>query len=71
MTRAARSRAARPGAAREVGEPAVRRFRPPSRRMFVAMLGAAVAAVALRDRITGRPVLRNPETGKPIWIGHV
>jgi len=47
------------------------RFRPPSRRTFVAMLGAAVTTFALRDRITGRPVIRNPETGKPIWIGHV
>ncbi len=50
---------------------AARRFRPPSRRTFVAMLGAAAAAVALRDRISGREVVRNPVTGKPIWIGHV
>jgi hypothetical protein len=62
-------RAARSSAA--ASEPAARRFHPPSRRTFVAMLGAAVAAVALRDRITGRPVIRNPATGKPIWIGHV
>ncbi|HWO18530.1 MAG TPA: hypothetical protein VNO30_07125 [Kofleriaceae bacterium] len=53
------------------GEPAARRFRPPSRRTFVAMLGAAAATVALRDRLTGRDVIRNPVTGKPIWIGHV
>jgi hypothetical protein len=55
----------------EPAVPAVRRFRPPSRRTFVAMLGAAVASVALRDRLTGREVIRNPATGKPIWIGHV
>jgi hypothetical protein len=48
-----------------------RRFRPPSRRTFVAMLAGAAAAVALRDRISGREVVRNPVTGKPIWIGHV
>ena len=47
------------------------RFRPPSRRMFMAMLGAAAASMALRDRLSGREVIRNPETGKPIWIGHV
>ena len=47
------------------------RFRPPSRRTFVAMIGAAAASLALRDRLTGREVLRNPVTGKPIWIGHV
>jgi hypothetical protein len=48
-----------------------RRFRPPSRRTFVAMLAAAAATVALRDRLSGREVVRNPVTGKPIWIGHV
>lgn len=46
-------------------------FRPPSRRTFVAMLGAAAASVALRDRRSGQDVIRNPATGKPIWIGHV
>jgi hypothetical protein len=35
------------------------------------MLGAAATAVVLRDRLTGRDVIRNPATGKPIWIGHV
>jgi hypothetical protein len=49
----------------------VPRFRPPSRRTFVAMLAAAAASVTLRDRISGREVIRNPATGKPIWIGHV
>jgi hypothetical protein len=48
-----------------------RRFRPPSRRTFVAMLGAAAASVVLRDRLSGQRVIRNPATGKPIWIGHV
>lgn len=70
------TRAARRGEAAEAAEvrdpaPAALRFRPPSRRTFVAMLGAAVTSVALRDRLTGRPVIRNPATGKPIWIGHV
>ncbi len=46
------------------------RFRPPSRRTFVAMLGAAAAAVVLRDPLSGHRVIRNPKTGKPIWIGH-
>jgi hypothetical protein len=46
------------------------RFRPPSRRTFVAMLGAAAAAVVLRDRISGQRVIRHPKTGRPIWIGH-
>jgi hypothetical protein len=34
------------------------------------MLGAAAAAVVLRDRISGHRVIRNPKTGRPIWIGH-
>lgn len=64
--------AGEPAALIEVaGEPAARRFRPPSRRTFVAMLGAAVTSMVLRDRLTGRAVIRNPDTGKPIWIGHV
>ena len=51
--------------------PAARRFRPPSRRTFLAMLGATAATLAVRDRLTGQRVLRNPATGRPIWIGHV
>jgi len=36
-------------------------WRPPTRRMFVQMIGAAAAALALRDRV---------EKPRPIWIGH-
>jgi len=44
-------------------------WQPPTRRMFVAMLGAAAAAFALKDekplstveRVTG---------GKTRWVGH-
>ena len=57
--------------AQEMAKTRTGRFRPPSRRAFLAMLGAAGASLALRDRLTGREVLRNPVTGKPIWIGHV
>lgn len=46
-------------------------FRPPSRRLFLALLGGAAATVMLRDRLSGREVVRNPATGRPIWIGHV
>lgn len=55
--------------ARDETEPA--RWRPvPSRRTFLGMLGAAAAAIALRDGISQREVLRHPVTGRPIWIGH-
>ena len=37
-------------------------WRPPTRRMFVQMLAAAAAVVALRDESEPRP--------KPLWIGH-
>jgi len=63
--------AAGPAALIEAAAEPAARFRPPSRRTFVAMLGAAVTSVVLRDRLTGRAVIRNPDTGKPIWIGHV
>ena len=39
-----------------------RTWRPPTRRVFVQMLAAAVAVVALRDDPDNRP--------KPLWIGH-
>jgi len=46
-------------------------WRPPTRRAFVAMLGAAAAALALREN--QRPAddpRRSPVSGKPRWIGH-
>lgn len=36
-------------------------WRPPTRRAFVQMIGAAAVALAIRDR---------SEKPKPIWIGH-
>lgn len=47
-------------------------WRPPTRRAFVAMLGAAAAAVALRPRARRMREAERPEPGeaKPIWIGH-
>ena len=41
-------------------------WRPPTRRMFVAMLGAAAAALALREQAP--PPARDPRL--PRWIGH-
>ena len=41
-------------------------WRPPTRRMFVAMLGAAAAALALREQQA--PPVRDPRL--PRWIGH-
>lgn len=53
-------------------------WRPPTRRVFVAMLGAAAAALAVRDRARlvperepadeDRP--RRTWTGTTRWIGH-
>jgi hypothetical protein len=37
-------------------------WRPPTRRVFVQMLAAAAAAVALKDKVA------KPEL--PLWIGH-
>lgn len=45
-------------------------FRP-TRRTFVALLGAAAASLVVRDQLSGQRVIRNPRTGVPIWIGHV
>lgn len=48
-------------------------WRPPTRRAFVAMLGAAAAAMVVRDT---QPVPVEPPRqtwtgkGKPRWIGH-
>jgi hypothetical protein len=46
-------------------------WRPPTRRAFVAMLGAAAAALAIRDK-TPAPAdpPRSTWTGKTRWIGH-
>lgn len=41
----------------------------PDRRTFVAMIGAAAAALAVRDRAPV-PDLRTTPSGKPRWIGH-
>lgn len=40
----------------------------PTRRLFVAMLGAAAAAVVLRDRAP--VIVRDPDSGRAIWVGH-
>lgn len=50
-------------------------WRPPTRRAFVAMLGAAAAALAIREHVA-RPTVVEPEpaprpwTGSTRWIGH-
>ncbi|MBA3538668.1 MAG: hypothetical protein H0T79_03495 [Deltaproteobacteria bacterium] len=50
------------------------RISTPTRRAFVGMLGAAIAAIAVREHIVtevapAEPV-RTPWTGKTRWIGH-
>lgn len=58
-------------------------WRPPTRRAFVAMIGAAAAALAVRERTPGAPAELaelaeladddrppSPWTGTPRWIGH-
>ena len=42
-------------------------WRPPTRRAFVAMLGAAAAALALGDQ---RPKVDPPRPAGTRWIGH-
>ena len=42
---------------------------PPTRRMFVAMLGAAAAAFAIRETKPVEPP-RQTWAGKTRWIGH-
>lgn len=49
---------------REREKPPVTPWRPPTRRGFVAMLGAAVAVIAVRSRA------KTDDAPKPIWIGH-
>jgi hypothetical protein len=46
-------------------DPKHKTWRPPTRRVFVQMLGAAAAALALRDRRE-----QVEQRSKPIWIGH-
>jgi len=43
-------------------------WRPPTRRMFVAMLGAAAAALAVRE--TQQLPADAPRQRIPRWIGH-
>jgi hypothetical protein len=47
-------------------------WRPPTRRAFVAMLGAAAASLALREqrRPDDDEPPRSPWTGTTRWIGH-
>jgi len=51
-------------------------WRPPTRRVFVAMLGAAAAAFAVQGRARLQPELadedrpRSPWAGTTRWIGH-
>jgi hypothetical protein len=48
-----------------------RAWRPPTRRAFVAMLGAAAAALALREQTPIAPERpRSTWAGKTRWIGH-
>jgi len=48
-------------------------WRPPTRRAFVTLLGAAAAALALRERATPTPDEDPPRStwaGSTRWIGH-
>lgn len=45
-------------------------WRPPTRRAFVAMLGAAVAAIAMPESAPMTDPPRSTWTGKTRWIGH-
>jgi hypothetical protein len=45
-------------------------WRPPTRRAFVAMLGAAAASLALRDKCPTDPPPRSTWSGTTRWIGH-
>ena len=44
-------------------------WRPPTRRAFVAMLGAAAAALAVRETEVDDPP-RRTGNGRVRWIGH-
>lgn len=51
--------------------PARRTWRAPTRRTFVAMLGAAAAALAVRATPSPvEPAPRSTWAGKTRWIGH-
>lgn len=45
-------------------------WRPPTRRAFVQMIGAAAAALALREREQAAEPERSTWTGTTRWIGH-
>ena len=45
-------------------------WRPPTRRAFIAMLGAAAASVALRDKRPKDDPPRSTWSGTTRWIGH-
>ncbi len=45
-------------------------WRPPTRRAFVAMLGAAAASLALRDQGPKADPPRSTSNGTTRWIGH-
>ncbi len=46
-------------------------WRAPTRRMFVAMIGAAAAALAIREEAPVEPERpRSTWAGKTRWIGH-
>ncbi len=45
-------------------------WRRPTRRAFVAMLGAAAAAIALREKRKQADPPRSTWTGTTRWIGH-
>lgn len=44
-------------------------WRAPTRRSFVAMLGAAAAALVVKDRAPTVDLRKTPQ-GKTRWIGH-
>jgi hypothetical protein len=54
------------------GKPTVAPWRPPTRRVFMTMLGTAAAALALREQskqeVTDPP--RATWAGRTRWVGH-
>ena len=55
-------------------KPPKKTWTPPTRRAFVGMLGAALAAIVVRESIVTAPApaepARTPWAGKTRWIGH-